>query len=246
MLNIDEKELELLLEKRKKKIERPRYDGLGEVISSVSLIVTLVLSDFSHLTFIKPVYFKIIVWGISIAVLVRGIYAFIKSITDVYSIGQLYSEISDIDPRVEHPFDIIVIKNEVESGKYLVFKSKGWNCWLFPNYHCLTGDFSKTKELKQIKERVRKDLGISAEINFKYIGNEISRKYSFRDKVNKKYNFHYFQAVDAAIDFKGKRTFRCNGKKYCWKTLDQMYASRNIVRKNRDVLDYVRRMCDIG
>lgn len=30
------------------------------------------------------------------------------------------------------------------------------------------------------------------------------------------------------------------------KHLDQMYANKNIVKKNKDVLDYVRRMCDLS
>ncbi len=246
MLNIDENQLKLLLERKRKLLERPKYSGLGEIISSISLVITLTISDFSHLTIIKPLYFKIIAWGISIAILVYGIYTFIKSITEIYSVDQLYSEIADIDPKIEHPFNIIVIRNNRESGKYLVFKSERWNCWLFPNYHCLNGVFSKTKELRYIQECMKRDLNMSEEINFKYIGNKISEKYSFGDKVRKKYNFHYFQSTDIASDFDNKRTFRCNGKKYCWKTLDQMYSDRNIIKKNKDVLDYVRRMCDIS
>lgn len=78
------------------------------------------------------------------------------------------------------------------------------------------------------------------------MGNKISEKYSVGDKVNKKYNFHYFEVTSIITDFNDKRTFRCNGKEYCWKTLDQMYADKNIVKKNRDVLDYIRRMCDIN
>lgn len=246
MLNIDENQLKLLLERKKKLLERPKYSGIGEIISSISLVITLALSDFSHLTIIKPLYFKIIAWGISIAILVYGLYTFIKSITEVYSVDQLYSEIADIDPEIEHSFNIVVIRNSRKSGKYLVFKSKRWNCWLFPNYHCLNGVFSKTKELRYIKECVKRDLNMSEEINFKYIGNKISEKYSVGDKVRKKYNFHYFQSTDIAINVDNKRTFRCNGKKYCWKTLDQMYSNKNILKKNKDVLDYVRRMCDIS
>lgn len=245
MLNIDETQLRLLLERKRKILEKQKYDGLGEIISSLSLMVTLVLSDFSHLTIINPLYFKIFAWGISLAILAYGIYTFIKSI-DVYSVDQLYSEIADIDPKIEHPFNIVVIRDNYENGKYLVFRSKRWKCWLFPNYHCLNETFSKVKELKYIKECIKRDLRMSEEIEFKYIGNEISEKYSVGDKVIKKYNFHYFQATNIAIDFNNKRTFHYNGKEYCWKTLDQMYSDKDIVKKNKDVLDYVRRMCDIS
>lgn len=245
MLNIDENQLKLLLEQKRKMLERKKYDGIGEIISSISLMITLILSDFSQLTIIKPLYFKIIAWGISIVILAYGSYKLIRSIK-IYSIDQLYSEIADIDPKIEHPFNIIVIRNSRDNGKYLVFRSKRWKCWLFPNYHCLNGNFSKTKELKYINECIKRDLKISEEIEFKYIGNKISEKYSVGDKVRKKYNFHYFEATNMVIDFNNKRTFRFNGKNYRWMTLDHMYSNKNIVKKNGDVLDYVRRMCDIS
>lgn len=245
MLNIDENQLKLLLEQKRKVLERKKYDGTGEIISGISLIITLTLSDFNQLKIINPLYLKIIVGGISIAVLLYGIYTFIRSIK-IYSLDQLYSEIKDIDPKMEHSFDIIVIRDIHKNGRYLVFKSKRWNCWLFPNYHCLNENFSKEKELKYVKECIRRDLKISKEIEIKYIGNKISEKYSVGDKVRKKYNFHYFQIVDISFDFSNKRTFWCNGKKYCWKTLDQMYSDKNIIKKNEDVLDYVRGKCDIS
>ena len=245
MLNIDENKLRLLLEQKRKMLEQKKYDGIGEIISSISLMITLVLSDFSQLTIIEPLYFKIIAWVISIAILTYGIYTFVRSIK-IYSVDQLYSEIADIDPKIEHPFNIVVIRDSCDNGRYLVFKSKRWKCWLFPNYHCLNEIFSKAKELKYIQECIKRDLKIPEEIEFKYIGNKISEKYAVGDKVRKKYNFHYFQATNIVIDFNNKRTFRCNGKKYCWKTLDQMYSDKNIIKKNKDVLDYVRRMCDIS
>ena len=246
MLNIDENQLKLLLEKRKKELERPKYSGVGEIISSVSLIITLALSDFSHLVIVKPLYFKIIAWSIALFILLYGIFTFIKSIISTYSVNQLYSEISDIDPKIEHPFNIVVIRNCSQSGKYLVFKSKRWNCWLFPNYHCSDSAFNKAKELRCVKEFVKRDLNLSPEINLTYIGDKISEKFSVGDKLMKKFHFYFFQASDISTSFDNKRTVRFNGKRYCWKTLDQMYSSKNIVKKNKDVLDYVRYTCDIS
>lgn len=245
MLNIDENKLKLLLEQNRTLIERKRYDGLGEIISSISLMITLILADFSQLTIIKPLYFKIVAWGIATVILIYGSYIFIRSI-NIYSINQLYSEIADIDPKIEHSFNIVVIRNNIENGKYLLFKSQRWRCWLFPNYHCSSGSFNKTKELKHLKEYIKRDLKLSEAPELKYIGNEISEKYSVGDKVRKKYNFHYFEALCLVSDFNNKRTFSCNGRKYCWKTLYQMNSNKNIVKKNSDVLDYIRRMCDIS
>lgn len=192
MLNIDENKLRLLLEQKRKMLEQKKYDGIGEIISSISLMITLVLSDFSQLTIIEPLYFKIIAWGISIAILTYGIYTFVRSIK-IYSVDQLYSEIADIDPKIEHPFNIVVIRDSCDNGRYLVFKSKRWKCWLFPNYHCLNEIFSKVKELKYIQECIKRDLKIPEEIEFKYIGNKISEKYSVGDKVRKNIIFITFK-----------------------------------------------------
>ena len=80
MLNIDENQLKLLLEQKRKTLERKKYDGIGEIISSISLMITLMISDLSQLTIIQPLYFKFITWGISIVILAYGSYTFIKSI----------------------------------------------------------------------------------------------------------------------------------------------------------------------
>ena len=122
MFNIEEDQLKLLLEKKRKIIERKKYDGIGEIISAISLMITLVLSDFSHLEVIKPGYFKFGAWSIAWIILIYGTYEFIQSLKG-YSIEQLYCEIMDLDPKIEHPFDIIIIRNST-CGKYLVFKSK--------------------------------------------------------------------------------------------------------------------------
>lgn len=246
MLNIDEKQLKLLLEKKKKILERPRYSGIGEIISSVSLMITLFLSDFNNITIVKPLYFKIVAWGISIVIFIYGLWEFIKSITGAYSLDQLYSEIADIDPKVEHAFNIVVIRNKNRNGKYLVFKSKRWKCWLFPNYKCLDGVFDPANELTNIKKKIEWDLNIVGKVKYKYLGNEVTEKYSVSDRVIKKYNFHFFQAIDVKIENDKKLNFKCNGKKYRWMTLDQMYSSKNIVKKNKDVLDYIRNKCDIS
>lgn len=246
MLNIDEDQLKLLLEKKRKKLERPKYSGIGEIISGISIIITLSLADFSYVEFMKPLHFKILSWITSIIILVYGIYVFVKSIVDSFTTTQLYNEIANLDPLNEHPFNIIIVRDNNRGGKYLVFRSKRWSCWLFPNYHCLNGIFSKTKELKNIKERLSRDLNISDEIHIKYLGNEISEKFSISDKVSKRYNFHYFQVADVVIECGKRNTFYCNGKRYCWKTLDQLYSNKNILKKNKDVLDFIRHMCDVS
>ncbi|MGN1161818.1 MAG: hypothetical protein ACI4SX_06190, partial [Candidatus Fimenecus sp.] len=119
MLNIDENKLKLLLEKKRKNLERPKYSGKGELISGFSLAITLVLADFSNVTVIKPIYFELVAWIITISIISFGMYSFVKSIICFIPIENLYSEIADIDPSTEHPFNIVLIMNSNKSGKYL-------------------------------------------------------------------------------------------------------------------------------
>lgn len=246
MLNIDNDKLKLLLKDRRKKLEKPKYSGIGEFISGISLAITLLLSDMSQIDYINPLYFQIVVWAITLGITMYGIYSLWDSIKNFYSVENLYSEIADLDPNIEHPFNIVLLKNSNEDGKYLLFKSRRWSCWLFPNYRCLEGEFNPLKEKEYIKECLKRDLDINGDMGLRYIGNKISPKFSFSDKIEKKYNFHYFQVEKITMMNNKKHSFQYNGKRYSWKSLHQMYGSKNIVKKNQDVLDYVRSHCDMS
>lgn len=188
-----------------------------------------------------------------------GIRILAKNIKNHYTVKKLHNEIVNLDPNIklanckrkdEHPFNIIIIKNNINSG-YLQFKSKRWGCWLFPNYHCLDKkfdeDFDEDKEIISIIKHLKDDLRITVtDDDIDYIGNEINRKPSVPDEIYKSYNFHYFQVNHVKLYPKRKRPFFRNGHKYSWKTLDQLYDDEDIVDKNEGVLDYVRKHCDIS
>lgn len=249
MLIIEKEKLKILLLRRKREIERPKYSGIAEMISGVSIIFTLCLSDVTKITIMSPMLFQIISWTIAIIVLVFGVFLFGKSVIKRYTIDNLFDEILDLDSDIEHPFDIVILKDSDKTGRYLLFRSRRWRCWLFPNYHCLDGPYDQEAEIIHVRECIKRDLGLSGigeDIEVIYIGNKISNKYSVGDKVEKKYNFHFFWVKNFKMEDNGKRIFRFNGKKYQWKTLDKMYANKNIVKKNKDVLDYVRKFGDIS
>ena len=151
MLEIDETELKLLLEKRKKFINGSNFAEFGEIISGISLAITLLVTDCSKITFMPSLYFELIVWAITASILGHGIYRLIVSKKHSYSIKNLYDEVVDLDPKTEHSFNIVVFRNIHEKGKYLLFYSKRWQCWLFPNYRCQDGKFDENAEIKQIK-----------------------------------------------------------------------------------------------
>ena len=177
MLEIDETELKLLLEKRKKFINGSNFAEFGEIISGISLAITLLVTDCSKITFMPSLYFELIVWAITASILGHGIYRLIVSKKHSYSIKNLYDEVVDLDPKTEHSFNIVVFRNIHEKGKYLLFYSKRWQCWLFPNYRCQDGKFDENAETKQIKANIKRDLKITDRMNVKYIGEKESRKF---------------------------------------------------------------------
>ena len=164
MLEIDETELKLLLEKRKKFINGSNFAEFGEIISGISLAITLLVTDCSKITFMPSLYFELIVWAITASILGHGIYRLIVSKKHSYSIKNLYDEVVDLDPKTEHSFNIVVFRNIHEKGKYLLFYSKRWQCWLFPNYRCQDGKFDENAETKQIKANIKRDLKITDRI----------------------------------------------------------------------------------
>lgn len=248
MLNIEESNLKSLLESKRKMIERTKYDGAGEIVSGISITITLCLADFNTVKIMRPVYFQIIAWLVAISIIIIGVIRGIKSLLKFYPIESLYNAIRELDPNVEHAFNIILIKNSSSNGKYLLFKSKRWKCELFPNYHAVSKPYNRETEEERIKKSITEDIGfeLAENIKIEYLGNRISIKYSVGDKIEKKYNFHFYRINHMEKLFNKCKRFSHNGKKYVWKTLDQMYSDKNIVKKNEDVLDYIREKCSIS
>ena len=147
----------------------------------------------------------------------------------------------------KHVFNIVLIKNSDSKGEYLLFKNKRWRCKLFPNYHALDKNYDKVKETENLYMLLPRDIGVKKEnLSISYHGFKPSAKYSYGDKINKNYIFHFY-VVDIAGNEKIKhKPFRFNGKRYCWMTLENMYLDKNISKKNSDVLDYVRNNMSIS
>lgn len=251
LLNIDEKTVKLFLNQNKSKIETKSFSGIGEIVSGISLGVTLLCSDTKKLPYISPLYFEIIIWIITISIFFAGIIQLVHSLLSHYTVDDLYNELVELDNSREHVFNIILLKNNTYEGKYLLFNSKRWKCKLFPNYHALSGQYNVENESLRIKEAFAADVGVSKErIETTYLGKINSRKYSYGDKVNKQYVFHFFSIGITTLiyekNIKQKGSFRHNGKKFYWMTLDQMFANKNMMKKNGDVLNYVRNSVNIA
>lgn len=248
MIHIDENQLNIFLKERKKLLEIKKLNGLGEIVSGFSLAVTLLCSDFKATNSItSSPHFEFGVWLLTFIIFGVGVFQLIKSICKNYTVEKLYNELIELDKNKEHVFNIVLLKNNENQGKFLVFKSKRWRCKLFPNYHALTGKYDKEKELNNIRSLFSNDIGIDEDnLTFDYLEILKNRKYSVGDKVTKQYIFHFFLAKIKHNEILQNKSFKHNGKSFYWMTLDQMYANKNISRKNKAVLDYVRNKLSIS
>ncbi len=237
-MQIDDKDLKLYLEENKKKIEDGKNTGIVDVFSGFSLIVTLLSGDFSCITLFSPIYFEIFAWLIAIMFIIYGTVKFIHSKKNRIKIADIYESIEKLDVNERHEFVIILIQNCRAKGEYLLSYSPRWKCKLFLDYK-INGEFDPD-DTDTISSFIKNFLNwdINPE-TINYLGNFNSEKYSFGDKITKKYLFHIYKTT---MDRQGSKfkSFRYNGKKFSWMTLDKMYKNRNIFKKNKDVLDFIR------
>lgn len=247
MLKIDEKDLETLLEKRKNQIGSNQLYGIPDLFAAAVFAFTLIFTDTSSMDMVPYSYFKYVMIGLTAAYGLYGMWQLVSSLLYRYTYESLLVEIKDLDPEIEHAFNIIVVKNLIENGKYLLFKSRPWRCFLFPNYRCETAPFDEATEMERMKKIIREDFNIVGDNwTIRYIGNMIDNKYSYNDRAQKKYNFHFFQIEGANVGATNEKKFRINGRQYCWRTVSQMLNDRAIVKKNKKVVDYVRGHCDLS
>lgn len=242
MLSIDKKDLKIFLESKKKLIETKKFSGVGDIISGFSLILTLVLADFSAITFMPSNVFIVIVWIISLLVLAVGVGKFISSITKQYTIENLFNGICALDKSKPYEFCVVIIRDSSQSGKLLQFYNKRWKCYFFPNYQMSIDSNNLAPAKASICNRICNDTSIRMmpeQVN--YIGNDTSTKYSYGDKAEKTYLFHYFLYKGKVPEEKAGKNYYFNGKKYHWMSIESMSTNANMLRKNKDVIEYVRK-----
>lgn len=239
---IDDNKLRELLGKRKKDIERPKYNGLSEIITGISFFLTLIVSDFHSFNLFD---YHILVFALFIFALFisfYGIVMFIQSLFKRYTIGQLYSEIENLDSSKIHKFDIIIFEHIHRKGEFLVVKNRRWKSWLFLNYNSSNSRkdyFDEDDEIEHLIRKLHWDFGEDKNFSLVYVDSLKIEKYSYGDKINKKYLFNFF-LMDKTSYTTDNRKFFVSGKNCKWMTLDEMYANVNFYTKNKELLDFIR------
>lgn len=247
-MEIDLKNLqELLLDKRKKQIDIHRFSGVGEIVSGVTLFITVLTTEYDSIEIIPPIYFKCIIFVISILLIGFGIYQLILSLRNNFNAKTLLKEIQALS--IENTFDIILLKNNNQEGKYLVCRNSRWRGWLFANFPVKNPDSDVSKNIESIAENLKEliEIDVSTD-NIHYAGIENDRRcfeYSYGDNQYKIYRFRIYK-VNAEVPNEKQIPFQLNGQSYSWMTFDEMKNNKSFMKRNVHVYDHIVRYLQIN
>lgn len=133
-----------------------------------------------------------------------------------------------------HEFSLLAITNP--TGKYLQVYDERWKCWLFPYYR--TENPNKENIDKHASDLVKMQVTTS------YVTSAPHCKYSESDQVYKQYkHILYSLAVNDVPECMKGDIFELDGKKYAWKSIEELEADSNVMDKNDDIVAFVKTKC---
>lgn len=121
--------------------------------------------------------------------------------------------------------------------KYLVYYDERWDCKLFLNYKTVD-----RADEESVINKVSADLNVDkSQINCRYISSKVQEKYSESHQENRIYNQRLYEIkIQVFPEDEQKENFVVNGRHYYWMSISDMERDPNIVKKNLDVIDFVK------
>ena len=121
--------------------------------------------------------------------------------------------------------------------KYLVYYDERWDCKLFLNYKTVD-----RADEESVINKVSADLNVDkSQINCRYISSKVQEKYSESHQENRIYNHRLYEIkIQVFPEDEQKENFVVNGRHYYWMSISDMERDPNIVKKNLDVIDFVK------
>lgn len=133
-----------------------------------------------------------------------------------------------------HKFSLIAVKNPI--GKYLQKYDGRWNCWLFP--YIKTTENNKENADKYMSELIQRPIDTC------YIAQTRHCKYSESDNVYKIYDHKlYGVLLDQIPEIMQQDEFYIDDVKYRWMSMAELEQDENIMKKNDDVIAFVKSKC---
>ena len=235
-LLIEKKDLELLLEKKRDFIgNKVTFDT---IIAGISFLLSTFTATYEDILGIPGKIIK------SIFCLIGIIYA-TKIIKDIYEMHRnkydhnvLLNDIQKLD-KIQHKHSLVAIQSPYTSAekKYLVYYDERWDCKLFLNYKTVD-----RADEESVINKVAGDLNVDkSQINCRYISSRVQEKYSESHQESRIYNHRLYEIkIQVFPEDELKENFVVNGRHYYWMSISDMERDPNIVKKNLDVIDFVK------
>lgn len=235
-LLIDRKDLELLLEKDREYIGN--NVGIDTMIAAISFLLSVFTANYSDLLGISGIVLKTVFCIIGVVYFIKTVWDIFNMIKNKYNHKVLFEKIEGLD-MIQHNHSLIVIKDSFSGIKerYLLYYDEKWDCKLFLNY--------KTQDRNNedvIVDNVSADLGVDkADIKCSYVTSRIQEKYSVSHNENRIYNHCLYEVRISEFPENEKNDdFIVNKRHYYWMTLSDMQHDENIIKKNMEVVDFVK------
>lgn len=235
MLRIKEADLKWYLDSRRSRIERPALSGLGEIVSGISVIFTLISSSFDDGLLIDAAILEVVFWIFGLGLIVWGIYSLYAAVSKRQTVDNLFQGVAELDTHKLHVVNVVLVR-QADTGKYLLVDNEAWKCEIFPSYYAQSGTYDCVREMENIRNSFFRDTGFEVQsiVCSGHMDKHI--KICAGEDIPYRYEF-YFYKVETAPGVRSLK--RYNGKKYVWKSLDQMRRNKNIMAKNDDVVNRV-------
>lgn len=234
---IDKIKLKLLLEQKRDYI-KSSIDGVDVVISAVIYMVSLLCSKFNTVMGVNYRVISTLAWVLAVIFLIYGLRKIIISRENRYNHKTLFKDIENLD-EILHKFSLVAIKDEFNSyaNKVLLYYDNSWKCWFLFSFH--TNEYQNEESILQ---RLSNKLKIDKDcIKINYISDRLQPKYSEKDHVHKVYQHSLYQcSVTRFPEIMKNNEFEIEGTKYKWWALEEMEADENIMKKNGDVVSFLK------
>ena len=235
-LLVDDKDLKLLLEKKRDFIDnKVTFDV---IIAGISFMLSVITADYGTMLGLPGIVWKTIFFMIGVCYCAKIVTRIYQMQKNEYTHETLYKDIKKLD-EIQHNHSLVVIKNTFEENadKYLVYFDDRWTCKLFLNYKT-----QAYNDEQNIINHVSNDLKINPEqIRCNYLASKIQEKYSESHKEYRIYNHRLYEIMISEFDEDMKQDdFKKDERHYYWMTMDQMQNDSEIQKKNLDVIDFVK------
>ncbi len=234
-LLVDENKLQLLLEQKKQYIgKRVTWDIIG---SAVSFLISVGLASYHTIWGISGTVFKTGFVGLGIFFAAKSIYDVYQGAKDKYNYSDLFQDINYLN-EITHNHSIVIVRDSFNlyPNRLLLYYDARWDCDLFLNYK------ENPNNETFIKNHLSAELKIpSQKISLTYVTRKIHEKYSESAKEKKWYCHKFYLAEIAEFPVTHQKdSFECDGKEYHWRTIPDLESDENVMKKNKDIVDYIK------